>query len=154
MQAIKSDQFNFNYNWRSLVVPVVEGEEIRTATSSSILQNWGMSAKNSVADIPWGSTSLRGTITFIVPKGKEAYLHHEYRVRTNDSFPNYYTGSWDGQRVPDAEATLNKAKHPASRLNALQVIIEPTQGSTDYDPVADEYRDQLDAPVDSMPQDY
>lgn len=154
VQAIKSDKFNFNYNWRSLVVPVVEGEEIRTSTSSSILQNWAMSSAAGEADIPWGTSSLRGTITFIVPKGKEAYLHHEYRVRTNASFPNYYTGAWDGQKVPDSEATLNNAQHPASRLNALQVLIEPTQGSTDYDPAKDEYRDRLDSPVDSLPQDY
>lgn len=105
-------------------------------------------------EIPWGSTSLRGSFSFIVPKGLEAYLHHEFRVRTLGSFPDYYTGPWDGQRVPDAEATLNHVLHPTSRLNALQVLIEPTQGSTDYDPVADAYRNQLDPPVDSYPQDY
>lgn len=153
VQAIKSDRFNFNYNWRSLVVPVVEGDSIRTTKAASILQNWGMATATGT-DIPWGSTSLRGSITFIVPKGKEAYLHHEYRVRTNSSFPNYYTGSWDGQRVPDQEATLNNVLHPASRLNALQVLIEPTQGSTDYDPVADAYRSQLDPAVDSYPQSF
>lgn len=154
VQAIKSDMFNFNYNWRSLVVPVVEGEEIMTAKAASILQNWGMFSQT--ADIPWGTSSLRGSFSFIVPKGKEAYLHHEYRIRTMDSFgqgEGYKLNSaYDGRRVPDAEATLDHALWPASRLNALQVIIEPTQGSTDYDPVADEYRSQLDDPVDSYPQ--
>lgn len=153
VQAIKSDVFTFNYNWRSLVVPVVEGEAIRTEIASSILQNWAMAgAISGGRDIPWGSSALRGSLTFVVPKGKEAYLHHEMRIRTTASFPDYYTGSWDGQRVPDTEATLNHVKHPATRLNALQVIIEPTQGSTDYDPAKDDYRGQLDAPVDSYPQ--
>ncbi len=53
----------------------------------------------------------------------------------------------------DAEAALDSVLHPASRLNALQVLIEPTQGATDYDPVKDAYRNQLDAPIDSLPQD-
>lgn len=151
VQAIKSDHCP-NYNWRSLVVPVVGNESVRVTTSASILQNWAMTgeykAGGNVAT-PWGSTSLRGTITFIVPKGKEAYLHHEYRVRTANSFPNYYTGAWDGQKVPAAEATLNAVLHPASRLNSLQVIIEPTQGSSNYTPVTDPERDQLDPAVDS-----
>ena len=152
VQAIKSSHVAENYCWRSLVVPVVDGEAIQTTSAASILQNWGMASGANTSptyDIPWGSTSLRGSFTFIVPKGKEAYLHHEYRVRTNTSFPNYYTGSWDGKRVPDSEAALDSVLHPASRLNALQVLIEPTQGSTSYDPVADPYRDQLDPPVDS-----
>lgn len=156
VQAIKSDMFNFNYNWRSLVVPAVDGENtLHTDRAASILQNWAMAGSfQGSLDCPWGSTSLRGSITFIVPKGREAYLHHEMRIRTTASWPNYYTGSWDGQRVPDIEATLNSVLHPATRLNALQVLIEPTQGSTNYDPVHDAYRGQLDAPVDSYPQDY
>lgn len=153
VQAIKSDRFNFNYNWRSLVVPVVEGEETRTESAASILQNWAMAA-TSGTEIPWGTSCLRGSFSFIVPKGKEAYLHHEMRIRTNASFPNYYTGAWDGQRVPDTEATLDRVLHPATRLNQLQVLIEPTQGTTDYDPVADAYRNQLDPAVDSYPQPY
>lgn len=158
VQAIKSDVMPENYNWRSLVVPVVEGESVRTEMEASILQTWAMAGGLTTGSIPWGTSSLRGSFTFIVPKGKEAYLHHEMRIRTTSSFPvtpgdsGYYTGPWDGQRVPDTEATLNRAKHPATRLNALQVIIEPTQGDTDYDPAKDEYRSQLDAPVDSYPQ--
>lgn len=153
VQAIKSDNVP-NYNWRSLVVPVAEGESVQTAKAASILQTSCIYTPASSTNIPWGSTALRGSFSFIVPKGKEAFLHHELRIRTNASFPNYYTGSWDGKRVPDAEATLNHVLHPATRLNALQVLIEPTQGSTDYDPVADAYREQLDAPIDSYPQSF
>ena len=147
IQAIKSTVCP-NYNFRSLVCPVVDGDSIRVAKVSSILQSFALYSPDNVASIPWGSVSLRGSFTFIVPKGKEAYLHHEYRIRTNSSFPNYYTGSWDGKIVPDEEASLNNVLHPASRLNALQIIIEPTQGYTDYDPVVDPDRSQLDPPVD------
>lgn len=149
IQAIKATVVP-NFNFRSLVCPVVNGESIRVTKVASILQS-NCTYSASGPEIPWGSMSLRGSFTFIVPKGKEAYLHHEFRVRTNGSFPNYYTGNWDGKKVPDAEATLDHALHPASRLNALQVIIEPTQGFTDYDPVADAERDQLDPAVDEYP---
>lgn len=141
IQTIKSSNCP-NYNFRSLVCPVIEGESVRVTKVASILQATTVSA--GTPEIPWGSQSLRGSFVFVVPKGKEAYLHHEYRIRTRASFPGYYNGSWDGKRVPDEEATLNTILHPASRLNALQVIIEPTQGYTDYDPVVDPYRDQLD----------
>lgn len=149
IQAIKSDHVP-NYNFRSLVCPVVEGDSVRVSKVASILQGTCISSVGTV-DIPWASVSLRGSFTFIVPKGKEAHLYHEFRVRTNASFPNYYTGAWDGKKVPDAEATLNSTLHPASRLNALQVIIEPTQGSTDYNPVVDAERSQLDPAVDVYP---
>lgn len=163
VQAIKSDRFNFNYNWRSIVVPMVNGQDPSTqiTSSASILQNWAMIGEFPTAInkyIPWGSTSLRGSTTFIVPKGQEAYLYHEMRILTQDSIlhspDRYYHGPWDGQRVPDIEATFDSALHPCTRLNALQVIIEPTQGSTDYNPTKDEYRNQLDAPVDAYPQSY
>ena len=165
IQAIKSDPYPFNYNWRSLVVPVVAGESIRVTTSASILQNWAAAGSftESGKYFPWGTSSLRGSITFIVPKGKEAYLHHEYRVRvapadmqygkpSGQTWPNYILNSdYDGRKVPDAEAGLNKARWPASRLNALQVIIEPTVGTSDYAPTADAIRSQLDSPVDEYP---
>ena len=156
VQAVKSDRYNYNYNFRSIVVPVVDGEKIETTSAASILQNWAMvgGLTSGGGYIPWGSCSMRGSITFIVPKGKEAYLHHEMRILTKDSVPDYDIGPWDGQRVPDVEATLNALRHPATRLNALQVIIEPTQGTTDYDPVADPYRDQLDDPIDTYDQPY
>lgn len=156
VQAIKSDRYNFNYNWRSLVVPVVDGDPIQTQYAAASLQNWAMAGTmNGGRDIPWGTSELRGSITFIVPKGKEAYLHHEYRIRTTDSFPDYKENStYDGKIVPIAETALNASLWPASRLHAMQVIIEPTQGTTDYDPVVDPYRDELDPPVDSYDQAY
>lgn len=140
-----------NYNFRSLLVPVTEGTQVDVIKEASILQGFCGFKADGDRSIPWGSQSLRGSFTFIVPKGKEAYLHHEYRIRTGASFPNYYTGAWDGQKVPDAEATLNSVLHPASRLNALQVIVEPTMGNSNFNPVADTIRDQLDAPVDVLP---
>lgn len=149
IQSIKSDRVP-NFNFRSIVCPVTAGESVRITKVASILQG-NCTYNASAPEIPWASVSLRGSFVFIVPKGKEAYLHHEFRVRTNGSFPNYYTGAWDGQRVPEAETVVNGPLHPTSRLNALQVIIEPTQGATDYDPVTDPDRDQLDPPVDEYP---
>lgn len=170
VQALKSDMYTFNYNWRSIVSPGIVGNnpERRTDEAGSILQNWAATGSFTQTDhhFPWGSSSLRGSFTFIVPKGKEAYLHHEYRIRVapvdyqygvpaGQSWPDYLLNSnYDGKKVPDAEATLNRTKWPASRLNALQVLIEPTQGDTDYDPVADTPREQLDAPDDDVPQPY
>ena len=167
VQAIKSDPYPFNYNWRSIVVPGIVGEDRRTDMEGSILQNWAAagSFKEAGKYLPWGTTSLRGSFTFVVPKGKEAYLHHEFRIRVAPSdmqygkpvytWPHYLVNSdYDGKRVPDAEATLDAALWPASRLNALQVLIEPTSGTTDFDPVKDEYRNQLDAPEDDLPQPY
>ena len=152
VQALKSTKFNYNYSFRSLVCPVVDGETIKINKESSILQGNCTFSPKDKADIPWASISVRGSFTFIVPKGKEAYLHHEYRVRTNDSYPNREIGAWDGKRVPDEEAGINQPRHPASRLNALQVIIEPVQGYANYDPIVDPYRNQLDAPVDVIEQ--
>ena len=162
IQAIKSSHVD-GYNVRSIVTPGIAGETRRSDMEGSILQGTvavgymsNSSASWDSSDIramPWGSLSLRGSFTFIVPKGKEAYLHHELRIRTMDSFPDYYHYK-DGQRVPDTEATLNRITGPATRLNGLQILIEPTQGSTDFDPVKDEYRDQLDSPVDDIPQPY
>ena len=170
VQALKSDQFVFNYNWRSIVTPGIVGNtpERRTDEAGSILQNWAMSGNLTGAgsDIPWGSCSMRGSFTFIAPKGKEAYLHHEFRIKVSPGnyqygvpagqvWPNYLLNSnYDGKKVPDAEASLNAIRWPASRLNALQVIIEPTQGSTSYDPTSDPERAQLDSPVDDIDQPY
>ena len=96
---------------------------------------------------------MRGSFTFIVPKGKEASLHHEWRFRSYGSFPNYYTNAtYDGKKVPDNIASqINQLPWNASRLNALQVIIEPTAGTANYEPVADAIRAQLDAAVDAYP---
>ena len=83
IQAVKSTASKC-VNFRSLMVPVVAGTNINVTKMSSILQDdTTYSASN--PEIPWASKSMRGSITFIVPKGKEAYLHHEYRLRSVDS---------------------------------------------------------------------
>lgn len=151
VQAIKSDKMPDNYHWTSIVAPTIQGEEPKIDKNSSILKGFGIASTQGV-QIPWGTASLRSSIVFIVPKGKEAYLHHEYRVRTNKSFPNYDTGAWDGQKVPDNEATLNSAKHPCSRLHSLQVLVEPTFGVTSYEATTDGIKDKLDAATDLLPQ--
>lgn len=150
IQAVKST-VSPGYNFRSLLVPVVADGSVDVTKEASILQ--GNASYSSTPQIPWGSQSLRGSFTFIVPKGKEAYLHHEYRIRTNASFPNYATnGTYDGKKVPDEEASqIDNMLWPASRLNALQVIIKPTSGTSNYDPAADPERSQLDDPVDAYP---
>lgn len=154
IQAIKSDNYDYNYNWRSIVVPVVEGEFVRITQEGSILQNWCIAARKGTGPgqiyggIPWGSSSLRGSFTFIVPKGKDAYLHHEYRIRNEEDFPEYhFIPGYDGKNA--GNIGLNDALHPASRLNALQVIIEPiNRGVRNYEPVKDADRAQLDEPID------
>ena len=150
VQTILSDLCK-NTNFRSLLVPVVQGETINVEKEASILQ--GFSGFATTPEIPWGSQSLRGSFVFIVPKGKEAYLHHEFRYRTNSSFPDYYlNATYDGVRVPDEIASqVDKVPWNASRLNALQVIVEPTNGAANYEPVVDAERAQLDAPTDEYP---
>ena len=139
-----------NLNFRSLVVPAIVGEQvINVEKMSSILQD-DSTVSFSAPIIPWGSKSMRGSFTFIAPKGKEAYLHHEFRLRTQSSFPNYYeNATYDGKRVPDNIASqVNALPWNASRLNALQVIVEPTFGVANFDPVVDPERSQLDPAVD------
>lgn len=153
IQVIKSDQCQ-NVNFRSLVVPVIAGTSINVEKQSSILQ--GFSGSAATPEIPWGTESMRGSFSFVVPKGKEAYLHHEFRLHSISSFsqPGHYlsNSTYDGKRVPDEIASqVNAVPWNASRLNALQVIIEPTNGTTNYNPVADAERQQLDAAVDEYP---
>lgn len=150
IQAVKST-ITPGYNFRSLLVPVIANSEVDVTREASILQ--GNASYSSSPQIPWGSQSLRGSFTFIVPKGKEAYLHHEYRIRTNSSFPNYaYNSTYDGKKVPDSESShIDHMLWAGSRLNALQVIVRPTRGTANYNPTIDEERSQLDAPVDSYP---
>lgn len=151
IQTVKSSASK-NVNFRSLVIPVVQGETPDAEHMSCILQNNNTYSPSSKEDIPWGTVSLRGSFTFIVPKGKEAYLHHEFRLRDNASFPDYYFSQYDGQRVPTAVAgRFDQMVHNASRLNALQVIVRPAFGYTNKSPVIDVARDQLDAPVDVYP---
>lgn len=150
IQAVKST-VTPGYNFRSLVVPVVQGAPVvDVEKEASILQ--GNASYSATPQIPWGSQSLRGSFTFIVPKGKEASLHHEYRIRTNASFPNYATNALDGKKVPDAEASqIDHMLWAASRLNALQVIVRPTNGVSNMEPVVDAVRGQLDPAVDEYP---
>lgn len=147
IQAILSDLCP-NYNFRSLVAPAIEGEAVDVTVEASTLQGFCGVKVDGVRSIPWGTQSLRGSFTFIVPKGKEASLYHEYRIRTMASFPNYYYTPKDGQKVPDSEAGLNQVLYPASRLHALQIIVEPTLGVLNQDPAVDPVRNQLDDPVD------
>ncbi len=151
IQCILSDQCK-NVNFRSLVVPVIEGQPIDVEREASILQGFAGFSVSS-PEIPWGTNAKRGSFTFIVPKGKEAYLHHEFRLRTQSSFPNYYANAtYDGKRVPDNIASqINQLPWNASRLNALQVIVRPTMGTSNMHPVVDAERQQLDPAVDEYP---
>ena len=150
VQCIKSGLCK-NVNFRSLIVPVVQGTAINVAKMSSILQaDSSTRDNNNDIMIPWGTKSLRGSFTFIVPKGKEAYLHHEFRLRSKDSFPTYYTNAtYDGKIVPEEYAgDVNTIPWNASRLNALQIIVKPARGIVEMDPVVDPERSQLDPAVD------
>ena len=151
IQAVKSTVSKC-VNFRSLMVPVVEGTSINVAKMSSILQD-DTTYSASGPEIPWASKSMRGSITFIVPKGKEAYLHHEYRLRSVDSHANYYLNpTYDGKKVPDDIAgQIDTMPYNASRLNALQIVAKPARGISNLSPVVDTERGQLDAPVDEYP---
>lgn len=137
-----------NTNFRSLVVPVVEGQHGDAAYDSSILQgpSFFESQEGTRRGTPWGTATLRSSITFVVPKGKEAYLHHEFRLRSEGSYPTYIENStYDGKRIPDnLVQTPNQIPWTGSRLHALQCIIKPTSGEIDKDPVRDAIREQLD----------
>lgn len=137
-----------NTNYRSLVVPVVEGENGDARYDSSILQGqstFEAPIAGTLRGTPWGTVTQRSSITFVVPKGKEAYLHHEFRLRNGPDFPDYVENPLDGQRVPDEIISqLNAIQWTASRLHSLQCIIKPTSGEIDKNPVRDAIRDQLD----------
>lgn len=140
-----------NVNFRSLLVPVIVGApDIDVSHFSSTLQD--QATVSAAAQIPWGTVSLRGSFQFIAPKGKDVYLHHEFRLRTVASQENYATNPLDGQKVPDSEAShVDQMRYIASRLNALQVIVKPTRGIANLTPVTDPDRSQLDDPVDEYP---
>ena len=136
-----------NTNYRSLVVPCVEGQRGDAAYDSSILQGQSTweDKISPMRGTPWGTVTQRSSITFVVPKGKEAYLHHEFRLRSAGSFPKYVESPLDGQKVPDEIASqYNAIPWTASRLHALQCIIKPTSGEVDKNPTRDEIRNQLD----------
>lgn len=141
-----------NTNFRSLLVPVVEGSAIDATMFSSILQDQSTVSWQNQPYIPWGTVCLRGSLVFYVPKGKEAYLHHEFRLRTKDSHAAYATNALDGQKVPDEIAgQVDRMLYTASRLNALQIIVKPARGTSNTSPVVDAERSQLDAAVDVYP---
>lgn len=141
-----------NTNFRSLLVPVVQGSEIDATMFSSILQDQSTVSFSETPYIPWGTVCLRGSLIFYVPKGKEASLHHEFRLRTRDSHAQYATNALDGQRVPDEIAgQVDRMLYTASRLNALQIIVKPARGTSNTNPVTDPERTQLDPPVDVYP---
>ena len=136
-----------NTNYRSLVVPCVEGQRGDAAYDSSILQGQSTweDKISPMRGTPWGTVTQRSSITFVVPKGKEGYLHHEFRLRSAESFPKYVESPLDGQKVPDEIASqYNVIPWTASRLHALQCIIKPTSGEVDKNPTRDEIRNQLD----------
>ena len=150
IQIIKSHLCK-NVNFRSLMVPVVEGDAVNVSMFSSILQDASATRdNNNEVMIPWGTISLRGSTTFIVPKGKDAYLHHEFRLRTKDSHASYALDpTYDGKKVPaNIVEVVDNIPYNASRLNALQVIVKPARGVANLTPVKDAERDQLDAPID------
>ena len=161
IQVIHS-KYCHNVNFRSIVVPVIVGEGIDITKEASTLQDDSTSAiedlngNKSNYYIPWGSKSMRSSFTFIVPKGKEAYLHHEFRLRSNTSWGTgqygYLTNpTYDGKRVPDeVSSVINNIRWNASRLNALQVLVRPTRSTATKQPTQT-YREQLDPPVDEYP---
>lgn len=144
-----------NTNFRSLLVPVAEDSEIDATMFSSTLQSQS-TVSHSAPYIPWGTVCLRGSFVFYVPKGKEASLHHEFRLITRESAmsgsPYYAHNPLDGQKVPDDIAGVVDAMlYTASRLNALQIVVKPARGTSNTSPVTDPERTQLDPPVDVYP---
>lgn len=145
-----------NTNFRSLVIPNVQGTEIDATMFSSVLQGQSTVSFNA-PESPWGTVSMRGSLVFYVPKGKEASLHHEFRLRTKASsmgppVGGYVTNPLDGQKVPDNIAgQIDKMTYTASRLNALQIVVKPARGTSNTHPVADPDRSQLDPAVDVYP---
>ena len=143
-----------NTNFRSLLVPVAEGSAVDPTMFASILQSQS-TVSGSAPYIPWGTVCMRGSLVFYVPKGKEAYLHHEFRLRTKDSIVpsgGYATNPLDGQKVPDNIAgQIDDMLYTASRLNALQIVVRPARGTSNTSPVVDPDREQLDPAVDAYP---
>lgn len=146
-----------NTNFRSLVVPVAEGSEVDPTMFSCTLQNQSTVNLSAAPYIPWGTVCLRGSLVFYVPKGKEAYLHHEFRLITKDSAQQgapYYAenSTYDGKKVPDNIAgQVDLMPYTASRLNALQIVVKPARGTSNTSPVTDPDREQLDPAVDVYP---
>lgn len=144
-----------NTNFRSLVIPVVEGAEPDAVHFSSVLQSQSTTS-TTVPYIPWGTVCLRGSMVFYVPKGKEASLRHEFRLITKESAaagaPYYAHNALDRQKVPDSESgSVDHGRYTMSRLNSLQIVVEPSRGTSNTDPVKDTERELLDPAVDIYP---
>lgn len=144
-----------NTNFRSIVVPAIVDSAIDMTNMASILQD-DSTVSFSAPIIPWGTKSMRGSFSFIVPKGKEAYLHHEFRLISKESAAavptSYEYSQYDKQRVPDDVASqVDHMVWTASRLNALQVVVKPVNGISNMHPTADPDRNLLDEPVDEYP---
>lgn len=141
-----------NTNFRSLIIPVVEGTEPDAVHFSSVLQDQSTVSWQSQPYIPWGTVCLRSSMIFYVPKGKEASLRHEFRLRTKESAAQYVTNALDRQKVPDSEAgSVDHGRYTMSRLNSLQIVVEPARGTSNTDPVKDAERELLDPAVDIYP---
>lgn len=141
-----------NTNFRSLLVPVAEGATVDPTMFASVLQDQSTTHHTDAPYIPWGTVCMRGSLVFYVPKGKEASLHHEFRLRTKQSAAQYATNPLDGQKVPDEIAgQIDKMLYTASRLNALQIVVRPARGTSNTNPVVDAERSQLDPAVDAYP---
>lgn len=141
-----------NTNFRSLLVPVAEGSTVDPTMFASTLQDQSTVSWSNEPYIPWGTVCMRGSLVFYVPKGKEASLHHEFRLRTKQSRAQYATNPLDGQKVPDEIAgQVDQMLYTASRLNALQIVVRPARGTSNTSPVTDPDRAQLDPAVDAYP---
>lgn len=144
-----------NTNFRSIIIPVVEGMRPDPEHFASVLQGQSTVSFSETPYIPWGTVSLRGSFQFIVPKGKELSLRHEFRLISRESAmggsPFWQHDPLDKQKVPDDVAgQVDKMVYTASRVNALQIIVKPTRGVSNTEPAhVDPYRDLLDDPVDS-----
>ena len=151
MQCVKSSVYNYNFNYRSILAPILPGESARqkVENTASLLQGNATFSENESAagkvfgGIPWGTQAQRGILVFIVPKGQEASLRHEFRIITNESAIKYalkqqsdlwHRTGYDGQQVPPEHLSrINNMVAPASRLNAVNVIIEPMSiANTNY----------------------
>lgn len=135
-----------NMNFRSLVLPIIEGMEPDPEHFVSILQGQSTTSY-SAPYIPWGTVCYRGSFQFVAPKGKDASLRHEFRLRSRSSGSGYASNAtYDRKKVPDDIAGhVDLMQYTASRLNSLQIIVKPTRGVTETNPVTDPYRDMLDS---------
>ena len=139
-----------NTNFRSLIVPVAEDSPVNPEMFASILQGQSTTNFSQQLNIPWGTVCMRGSLVFYVPKGKEAYLHHEFRLRGMPDPSKYLENALDRQKVPDDVAgQVDRMLYTASRLNALQIVVKPARGTSNTDPVRDPERSLLDPAEDT-----